>query len=868
MVIAQLPRTASQDTMPLNVIESNIANAVLTPAQMPDYLLDAFKIDIGRPSTFNSMAEAISDEDLARIVRRLRQQTGRDFENYRTSTMRRQTARRMAAVQTGSIEAYLDYLNAHPEEAERLTQYLLINVTNFFRDPEAFESLKTNALLPMLKRMDIDTIFRAWVPGCATGEEAVSIAITIYECLRELDMPEMEVRVFASDANRDLIQQARNGVYPASLVEHVSEARLRDHFFAEDNNFRVRNHISRMIIWSEHNLVEHPPFSQLHLISCRNVLIYFQRRLQDRVLALFQFALNPKGILFLGSSETMPFTADEFTQIDQKHKIYQRSNNALHLWLQLDQPLFRKLPNYSEELMSNQRSSKRNEGSRELDVIKEMLLTHYNPTSLIVDESYYILFSFGEIDRYLRFVQGANIQRSVLDVAREGLDIELTIALHDAFTNDDQTIVRPGVQVKNDGDERIIDLIVKPIRDGQLGNRYKLVIFHTVGDKNIRNRDLLSDNIDDDANTLVVQLRQELKQTQQVLQNTTQALQAKSEELTTSMEEIRSANEEVQTTNEELRTSKEELESMNEELNTLNTQLTDQNYELSRAKNTLHNFLQSTEIGMVFLDQDLLIREYTSAVTGIFGLRRTDVGRPLTEIAAQVTENDLIADAKKVLDTLDSVEKEVRTLDGNWYNLRIRPYRTTNNIIDGLVMTFSGITTQKAAQERMYQNVQIQKALADTFEANQSRLTMFLGNLPVGVWVTDAAGRVVETNPEAAMMWGSDGAGANDERLKDYSVFRAWWPDTGQPVRADEQPLARAIATRTQVTAVEMNIRRFDGTDGVIISAASPVFDDEGNLLGAVGVSQDITALRKPPAPLGDGATAPQDGAKPSQDGA
>lgn len=286
----------------------------------------------------------------------------------------------------------------------------------------------------------------------------------------------------------------------------------------------------------------------------------------------------------------------------------------------------------------------------------------------------------------------------MIELARQGLDVDLTIALNEAF-NTNEDVVREGVWIKTNGHEWIVSITIKSLPEGQLDNRLKLVIFEvTLEGQDLRDVNVDTQSDDEEVTTTITSLRQELHHTQEVLQSTIQALQAKSEELTSSMEEIRSANEEVQTSNEELWTSKEELESMNEELNTLNTQLTDQNHELTHAKNTLHNFLQSTEIGMIFLDMKLAIREYTSAVTNIFGLRRSDVGRPLSEIAAQVSDNDLIADANSVLDSLVTIEKEIRTTDGHWYNLRIRPYRTTNNVIDGTVLTFFGITAQKQAQ--------------------------------------------------------------------------------------------------------------------------------------------------------------------------
>lgn len=436
--------------------------------------------------------------------------------------------------------------------------------------------------------------------------------------------------------------------------------------------------------------------------------------------------------------------------------------------------------------MSPQQPSKRSDGSRELEVTRDMLIEHYSPTSMIVDESYQMRYTFGEIDHYLRFATDIRTQ-SVLEFAREGLDIDLTIALHDAFTQDNSTIVRQGVWVKTNSHERIINLVVKPIPDSQLGNRLKMVIFELV----VEGQDLRSpediaeaDPENAEANLTNARLRQELRQTQEVLQSMTQALQAKSEELATSMEEMRSVDDGVQATSEALRTSKEELESINEELHTLNTQLTDQNYKLTRAKNTLKNFLQSTEIGMIFLDQDLNIREYTSAVTDVFGLRRGDVGRPLSEIAVRIEGQDLIADAEQVLETLDNVEKEVKTRDECWYDLRIRPYRTTSNIVEGLVLTFSDITSQKTTSSYLRELIDtIENGLIEldrdlrVVNANQSFYEMFevqeeetvgrlLYDLGNGQWnIPDLRHLLTEVIPE-------------QKTVRDYEVTHEF-PDLG-----------------------------------------------------------------------------------------
>jgi two-component system CheB/CheR fusion protein len=715
-VVAQEPRSAIHASMPQSVIGVDLADIVLLPEEIPAYLRQVYNIPVKPiPSKETSVSAEITEDDLMQVIRRLRTQTHQNFSEYKTSTMQRQITRRMAMLQLGSISDYLGYMNHNPEEADHLVRYLLIHVTSFFRDPEAFEVLQTDALLPLLRVMAADTIFRVWVPGCASGEEAISITILIYECLRELGRLEMEVRIFATDANRDLIRQAREGLYPLSIAEEMSEDRLQNYFVREDAGYRVRNHILRMIIWSEHNLVEHPPFSQLHLISCRNVLIYFRKRLQDRVLSLFQFALRPNGILFLGSSETMTFSSDDFATVNSKHKIYRQVSGTSQSWLRLDQPLFRRLPKTSEDLMADQKSSRRTEGEYKLQVIKDLLVEYVGATCLLVDENYMVQYSLGEADRYLQVISGDSAPRTVLEQAREGLETDLTVALHQAFNNDEEIIQRQGVWVRTNGDERIIDLTVVPVRDQQLGNRAKLVILEL----KMQGRDLRSIEIDGEADdngpgTINARLRRELQETKAALHSTTQALQAKSEELTTSMEEIRSANEEIQTTNEELRTSKEELESMNEELNTLNTQLTDQNDELTRANDTLHNFLQSAEIGMIFLDQDLAVREYTRSVTTIFSLRPEDRGRALMEIATQLDYDTLAADADKVLETLENIEKEVPTRSGQWYNVRIHPYRTTSNVIDGLVLTFSEVTTQKLAQLKAEQQVGYVRQVIDT----------------------------------------------------------------------------------------------------------------------------------------------------------
>jgi two-component system, chemotaxis family, CheB/CheR fusion protein len=713
LVIAQDLESAVQSSMPFNVIDAGLAAVVLSPDLMPSYLMSHFQVDLPVVAQVDDFTESITDADLKRVLRQLRHQSGYNFSEYKVSTVRRQIARRMGTHQLHRVNDYLALMEQQVSETEQLVKGLLITVTSFFRDPDAFEALKTDALLPLLKSLSIDDIFRVWVPGCASGEEAVSIAIIIYECLRDLQMTEMEVRIFATDINRDLIQRARLGTYHA-VIEGVSPARLKDHFMQTDDGYTVRAHISRMIVWAEHNLVEHPPFSGLHLISCRNVLIYFQPKLQERVRTLFHFALRSGGILFLGTSEAMPELLDLFTTVNSKQKIYQRTSGASYHWMKLDRPLFSKAQVQLEETPMTAKLSQPSGDNHNLRVIKESLLTHYSSTCVIVDERYIVRYSYGEIDQYLRLVPGGEAQNNVLSMAREGLESELTIALYEAFDSD-KAVTRQGVWLKTNGVERQVNLIVLPIHDTALGSRYRLVIFEPATGDNALEAPTGEKTTSRNGAT-ITRLRGEIQQARQALQSATQALQAKNEELTSSMEEIGSANEEIQTTNEELRTSKEELESMNEELNTLNTQLSNQNSELTHANNALYNFLQSTAIGVIFLDQNLAIREYTQAVTSIFSLRKSDIGRPLAEITSQLQYESLIGDATTVLDTLVNVERKVASTEERWYKVEIRPYRTMNNIIDGLVLTFIDITIQHQAQEQALKTSQYLRKVIDTVD--------------------------------------------------------------------------------------------------------------------------------------------------------
>ncbi|NDJ33075.1 MAG: PAS domain-containing protein [Chloroflexi bacterium] len=642
------------------------------------------------------------------------------------------------------------------------------------------------------------------------------------------------MRLFASDANASMIQRARRGLYPPSIEEDISPERLEAHFSQEAEGYRVRDHIGRMIVWSVHDLVENPPFSNLHLMSCRNVLIYFQRRLQKRVFALMQYAVERDGILFLGSAESLPDYVDTFTAVDSRHRIYRQTGDGRQSWTRLDQPLFTQLPDRSPRGHADRAPAEADLAPQDA-LIKQGLAAHFNTSGALVDQAMQVRYTYGQIYHYLRVLPGPNRQHSILDMVVDGLKDELATVLYQAFETD-SPVTRHGLRFESNGREHHIDLSVR-LAAHEDGARLGVVMFQQVPEP-APDRATQGDSAAE-----IARLEAELDDTRAALHTLTRALKAKDEDFIASMEEIRAASEEFRISQEEAETTREELESLNEELNTLNNQLIAQNDELTEANNTLHNFLQSTEIAMVFLNQALAVREYTRRAADIFSLRPADVGRPLGDIANRLVDDDLEQDAYTVLNNLGQVEKEIQTRDDRWYILRIRPSRTVQNAVDGLVLTFSDITAQKDTQAALQETESQQRALAEAVEAERSRLATVLANLPVGVWITDRDGRVLETNPQARQIWA--GETPLSESVEAYREYRSWWLDTGREILPEEQPLAQVLKTGEPVLGVEMRIQRFDGTTGVILASAAPIIDPLQDFIGAVGIAQDITERQR-----------------------
>ena len=701
MVMAQDPDSTEYDGMPRSAIASGLVDFVLAPAQMPAQLIAYTVHAFGHMPQIVGSSPCNNENALKKIFVLLRSHTGHDFSLYKPSTINRRIERRMALQQIETIASYVKYAQQTPREVEALFRDLLIGVTNFFRDPKAFEAVEDKVIPRLFADKAAGDAVRVWIPGCATGEEAYSFAILLAE-YQELSKKKFKIQVFATDIDSQAITTARAGLYPASIAVDITPDRLARFFSLETDSgcYRIHKTIRDMLIFSEQDIIKDPPFSKIDLISCRNLLIYMGGDLQKKLIPLFYYALNPCGFLFLGTSETIGDFGHLFDVQDRKLKIYQRKDTcqgASRVGLGTFLPPLHSMTIEKTHQASGIMIKSRNVSLRELT--EQELLQQVAPAAALVNGLGDILYIHGRTGFYLEPATGEVGVYNILKMAREGLTHELTLALHKAVT--DQQIVRcPDVRVKTNGNYTPINLTVRPVINAQASltvSPLYLVILEDIviqdDDHSPESPDVSgspsAENVDSDMESRLVALRHELQAKEEFLQ-------AANEELRSSNEEMQSINEELQSTNEELETSKEELQSVNEELATVNAELQNKVIDLTRANNDMNNLLAGTGIGTIFVDHDVRILRFTPAVTKIINLIQGDIGRPVGHIVSNLVGYDtLLADTQAVLDTLVPKEVEVRTQAGMWYAMRILPYRTLENVIEGAVITFTDITESK-----------------------------------------------------------------------------------------------------------------------------------------------------------------------------
>jgi len=695
-VMAQSPESAQHDGMPRSAIRTGVVDVVLAPQDMPDKLSHYYHRRLVDREEGVPAPKAGQTDWLTKIFSVLRARIGHDFSAYKKNTLVRRVQRRMDLSQIKDHQDYIRFLREDPDEMEALFREFLIGVTSFFREPESFEALKNDVIPELFSSKEDDSAFRVWVPGCSTGEEAYSLAIVLQECMDRISK-RLSIQIFATDIDRNAIEQARGGLYPETIAADVSEERLWRFFTKEDHFYRVRREIRECIVFSVQDILADPPFSRLDLLSCRNLLIYLEPETQRKLLPLFHYTLKPGGILMLGSSESVGRFNNLFMTLEKKWKIYKRTEAPLTLKQQIT------FPTGSSAVPQHSRASEENQPARAVDTgrsVQKVILERFSPASVLVDSKGNILHFQGDTSKYLKLVTGPPNQ-GLLDMAREGLRIELSSALRNAVSSGEEQI-RRGVRVKRNGEAQLINLRVIPLKAPRdIAGNY-LVVFQDV-DQEVQTSappDASSLSSEQGQDARVVDLEEELQKTRETHQSTVEELEASNEEIKSTNEELQSSNEELQSTNEELESSKEELQSLNEELQTVNSELQSKVDELSEAYDDMNNLFQSMQKSTIFVDNDLNIRRYTEEATKIVNLIQSDLGRPLNQVSFNTQEN-IHSDLMKVLSKLLTIEKEIVTHEGEWFKMSILPYRTMSNKIDGAILTFSNIDEQKKAQEQL-----------------------------------------------------------------------------------------------------------------------------------------------------------------------
>jgi two-component system CheB/CheR fusion protein len=689
IILVQEPSEAEYSSMPRSAIATGVADFILPVRDLAKRLIDLIKIkeSLAIPNIRN-----FDEELLRRILAHLRVRTGHDFSKYKRSTVLRRVARRMQVTRTDDLKEYYDVMRDSTEEAQALLGDLLISVTTFFRDADAFNAIAKDIIPELFKNKEPDETTRIWVSGCATGEEAYSFAILLLEetAKHPLRPP---IQVFGSDLDSRALASAREGRYPMAIETDVSEDRLRRFFTREGDHYRVRQEVRDTVLFAVHDLLKDPPFSHVDLISCRNVLIYLDRELQEQVCSTFHYALKPGGYVFLGASETADNPPGLFRSIDRTARIYQSTA------VPGDKP--RLLPRLLGPIRIREQVSQLGHSVSPTVALGEAAMhrraiEQVAPPSMLIDETHRVIHMSENAGRFV-MPSGGLLTGDAVDLVRPELRFELRSALNRAFEHQGNTLSLP-ILVRFNGSPHRVHLLVKPVaEDGGTEPRSAIAIF-IEGEAVDESLLTLDQQTSDET---VRRLTQELELTQARLRTVREESDAANEELRAANEELQSINEEYRSTSEELETSKEELQSINEELQTVNSELKLKLEVISRAHSDLQNLVAATDIGTLFLDTTLRIKRFTDRVTDLFSITHMDEGRPITDFAHQLEYEDLIKDARAVLADLSPLRREVRSRKGRWYDMRLRPYRTVDDKIDGVVITFVDISERHQVEHTL-----------------------------------------------------------------------------------------------------------------------------------------------------------------------
>jgi two-component system CheB/CheR fusion protein len=707
MAMVQKEEQTKYDSMPRSAIETGMVDFILPVEKMGEQLAQYIHHPyLERRQTLEP--EEKSEGQLQKIFLAIRHQTGHDFSHYKRNTIRRRIARRLAVHQIEDLDHYLKLLQASPDEAGILAREMLITVTNFFRDREAWESLREQVIHPLVAEKPPDTPLRIWVAGCATGEEAYTAAILFLEQMGK-DERHHPLQIFATDLDEESINVGRRGIYPKSIAADIAPARLKRFFTEEGNSYKIKNNIRETIVFAQHDLVKDSPFSKLDLVCCRNVLIYMDGSLQKKLIPMFHYTLNASGTLFLGESESVGTFADLFAPVDTRHKIFRRKPLGTSYEPELADVGY-PLPLEA----ARERPHAATAPQDVAEVAERVILRDYSLPCVLIDEDFDIVYFNGDTSKFLGQPSGKPTT-NIIQMARPEIHFKLNLLLKRAF-HEKHMVVERDIQVRADDHYLETDIVVRPGAEAGTAQNLMLVVFKSrLKEKKPGEAVPLPTNIPtEEKDGRIRALEQELQSTREYLQTTVEELETSNEELKSSNEELQSTNEELQSTNEELDTSREELQSTNEELRTVNAEHQEKIEDLSKAFDDQRNLLQTTDVATLFLDRELKIRRFTPAARQIFRLIERDVGRPLRDISTALQCPDFLPDIQHVLETLARVDKEVRCDGDAWYQMRVIPYRTAENVIDGVVVTFITIAEQKKATAAAEQAAGFAEAIVET----------------------------------------------------------------------------------------------------------------------------------------------------------
>ncbi|WP_052257208.1 chemotaxis protein CheB [Flavobacterium sp. AED] len=730
-VLVQEPASAKFDSMPRNAIEAVIPDIVAPAEELPAKLIALLKY-FPKINT-DSEVYVKSKSSIDKIIILLREQSGHDFSMYKKNTLMRRIERRKAIHQIDTIQTYVRFLQENPKEVELLFKELLIGVTSFFRDTAVWEKLKEEIIPNLLKEIPNGYTIRAWVPACSTGEEAYSLAIIFEEVIEKIGRHKnIKLQIFATDLDIVAIEKARKGFFLSDIEKEVSPERINNFFYIEKSGYRVNTSIREMIVFAPHDVIKDPPFTKLDLLTCRNMLIYMEPQLQNKLIMLFNYSLNPGGIMVLGTAETIGSSIKGFDIIDSKLKIFKRTSKSVI-------PEFTNFPSsFSQIKRLTTDIMKETKVVENIQILADqILLQRFSPASILVNDKGDIIYITGRTGKYLEPVAG-KANWNIHAMAREGLRNELPAAFRKALQSFDPVKIE-NVKIVENGSKYFVNLTLQQIESPDALKGMIMLVFSDV-----------PEILESDVNALKEkkqsvsgkqkELEAELIRCKEDLNSTREEMQTSQEELKSTNEELQSTNEELQSTNEELTTSKEELQSLNEELQTVNAELQSKLVDFEQANNDMKNLLNSTEIATLFLDKELNIRRFTDPVTKIFKLRATDTGRPFTDLVCDLNYPDMGSNALGVIRTLSSIQKEVATNDGRYYYVRIMPYRTLDDRIDGLVITFTDITIAKQAEE----SLKIENRYRRLFESAKDGILI----------LNSETGMIMDVNPYLVEMLG------------------------------------------------------------------------------------------------------------------